>query len=127
MKMIDKRKAEIKESADLKAKLTEETSLAGKNRNDILVQAKLDARNAAVMIENNAHAEAKEILDKANAEADSIIAKANGYLEDEKVRMQQEMAVKVEAGVHKAMQEIYNMDKKDLDRAMIDKVLKEIA
>lgn len=125
--ILDKRKQEIQESAKMNAEVTEQKSQIGKERSEILKQAKIDAKNAAQMIETNAREEAKKIVTKANQDSEAILKKANEFLAQEKLKLQEEMAEKVNIAVKKTMSEIYDMDKAEIDRALINKVIKEIS
>lgn len=125
--ILEQRKSDIQEGLDLKDQMQIKMTELDQKKEEILKEAKIEAKKMVDAAMEEAKAERKKLLEQSKQEADSMISKAKERFEQESKKMQAELDTKVDKAARKIVKEIYLQDKINIDKNLINKAINEIS
>jgi F0F1-type ATP synthase membrane subunit b/b' len=123
---LEKRQQAIKDNESLGQNLNQQKEKLAADVESTIKEAKLKARETVNLAIKEAKEEKTKIIDSGKKEAELIIEKANSKLEVEREKLNKEMEGKIELAAKKALMEIYQTDKVEIDKKLIELVIKEM-
>lgn len=126
MEMIEKRQKTVKDTIELKNNLQKEQEELESKQKEVIAETRAAAKEELAQMRKEAEADKLKLLQQAKTEAQEIIAKAEKRLAQEREKMTVEMNEKVELAVKKVVQQIYQQDKVEIDKKLIDLAVKDL-
>ena len=126
IEILEKRQLTVKENFVLKASLEKQNQQLEQQKKDTFTATKAEAEKTMAQVLKGAHTEKAKILEEAQQEAQEIIEKAEKFLENERTKLSLEMTDKVKTAAQKVVEEVYQTNKLDIDRKLIDKAISEL-
>lgn len=123
---LEQRQKDIKQGLELKSSMEKKMEELTKEKQEIMAEARNEAKKVVNEALEAAKSERQGILAEAKQEAEQIVEKANQKFEVERKRLESELEDKVETATRKAVADVYDRNKLDIDKDLINKAIKEL-
>jgi F0F1-type ATP synthase membrane subunit b/b' len=127
MKTLAKRQQDLKDLQTQKETLQKSQGELNTKKSELSEKVQKENQEAYDKIIAEAKEEKLKIIAEARGEADSIKESANKRLETEKQKLNEEMEARLTEAVRKVMEDIYQGQKAEIDKSLIQKALKELS
>jgi len=124
LQIIEQRQQTAKNSIDLQTNLQKQMAEMEQKKKESFAATKAESMKTVAEVLHEAKAEKAKILEEAKKEAQAIVEKAEKFLDQERVKLEAEMAAKVEAAARKVVKEVYQANKTEIDQKLIEQALK---
>lgn len=125
--MIEKRQDELKTFAGDQEKLDREAKELETKKANIEKDLAKENNEKLNKIMLDMKKEKEKVLEEARKESSEIISEGRKKLSQEEQKLKAEMESKVELATKKALKEVYKIEKESIDKALINKAIKEIS
>ena len=123
---LEQRQKDIKEGLELKNSMEVRMEELTKEKEKIMAEARNEAKKVVNEALEAAKSERKDIFAEAKQEAEQIVEKANQKFDVERERLESGLEARVEKATRKAVADVYERNKLEIDKDLINKAIKQL-